>query len=77
MTPSSIIISRTDSIGDVVLTLPMCGILKEKFPSAKIIFLGKGYTEAIVNACQFVDEFMNWDLIDAKSPASQIAIKFH
>lgn len=73
MIPSTIIISRTDSIGDVVLTLPMCGILKEKFPGAKIIFLGKAYTEAIAEACEHVDEFMNWDAIAAKSPAAQIA----
>lgn len=73
MTPSSIIISRTDSIGDVVLTLPMCGIIKKKWPQVKIFFLAKAYTEAIVNSCEHVDEFMNWDKISQGSPASQIA----
>jgi heptosyltransferase III len=56
--PEYIIISRTDSIGDVVLTLPMAGILKKRFPGSRIIFLGKEYTRAIVNACIDVDEFM-------------------
>ncbi len=73
MTPSSIIISRTDSIGDVVLTLPMCGIIKRKWPHVKIFFLAKAYTEAIVHSCEHVDEFMNWDKISQGSPASQIA----
>ncbi len=73
MTPSTIIISRTDSIGDVVLTLPMCGIIKEKWPQIKIIFLAKAYTEAVVNSCVHVDEFMNWDEMSQGSPANQIA----
>ena len=34
----NIIISRTDNIGDVVLTLPLAGILKENFPKAKVYF---------------------------------------
>ncbi len=58
-----IIISRTDSIGDVVLTLPLAGILKKKFPESSIIFLGKSYTRAVINACSEVDEFLNWDEI--------------
>lgn len=58
-----IIISRTDSIGDVVLTLPLAGILKKKFPESSIIFLGKSYTRAVINACTEVDEFLNWDEI--------------
>ncbi|MEJ6583374.1 MAG: glycosyltransferase family 9 protein [Crocinitomicaceae bacterium] len=56
-----VIISRTDSIGDVMLTLPMCAYLKEKFPTAEILFLGKGYTRAIVEAYSKVDEFIDWN----------------
>ena len=40
---NSILISRADSIGDVVLTLPMAGVLKQILPGVKIIFLGKNY----------------------------------
>ena len=56
-----VIISRTDSIGDVMLSLPMCGWLKEQFPSVEIVFLGRGYTRAIVEAYEKVDKFINWD----------------
>ncbi|HMX82594.1 MAG TPA: glycosyltransferase family 9 protein [Saprospiraceae bacterium] len=56
-----IIISRTDSIGDVVLTLPLAGIIKEYFPEWHIIFLGRNYTREIVSLSEHVDEFVNWD----------------
>lgn len=55
-----VIISRTDSIGDVMLTLPLCAWIKEKYPSATIIFLGKGYTRAVVEAYKLVDQFEDW-----------------
>jgi lipopolysaccharide heptosyltransferase III len=59
MIPENIIISRTDSIGDVVLTLPMAKVLKEKFPSATIVFLGKEYTKPVIRACTYVDQFIS------------------
>ena len=59
--PRHIIISRTDSIGDVVLTLPMAGILKERFPHCKISFLGKTYTKSIIERSPYVDSFINYD----------------
>ncbi|MFT4646155.1 MAG: heptosyltransferase-3 [Planctomycetota bacterium] len=61
--PKTIIISRTDSIGDVVLTLPLAGILKQKFPSAKIIFLGNTYTKPIIKCSAHVDEIYEWSKI--------------
>jgi heptosyltransferase-3 len=56
-----IIISRVDAIGDVVLTLPIAGILKENFPGAAIIFFGKTYTKPVIDTCIHVDEFINYD----------------
>ena len=56
-----IIISRTDNLGDVILTLPMAGILKQEIPGCYILFLGKKYTKPLVDACEFVDEFVDWD----------------
>lgn len=58
----SILISRTDSIGDVMLTLPMCGYLKKHFPELKIIFLGKRYTKAVIDNCKHVGAFLDYDL---------------
>jgi ADP-heptose:LPS heptosyltransferase len=60
-----IIISRTDSIGDVVLTLPMAGWLKQHFPGVQIIFLGSEYTKEVVEACAHVDEFVPVGQLDS------------
>ena len=56
-----IIISRTDSIGDVMLTLPICAWLKTKYPTVQIIFLGKGYTRPIVDCYDLVDQYEDWN----------------
>lgn len=61
MNNKTIIISRTDSIGDVVLTLPMAGLIKKFYPQSKVIFLGKTYTQPVVALSKYVDEFINWD----------------
>lgn len=60
-----IIISRTDSIGDVVLTIPLCAWLREKFPEAKLTFLGKNYTRDVVACFECVDEFISVEEIEA------------
>ena len=62
----SVIISRTDSIGDVVLTLPMAGYIKKHFPKCKIIFLGRNYTRDVVALSEYVDEFVSWDDTEAR-----------
>lgn len=56
-----IIISRTDAIGDVMLTLPMAGVLKKEFPEAEILFFGKTYTHPVISCCSAVDGFINYD----------------
>ncbi|MFN3403727.1 MAG: glycosyltransferase family 9 protein [Cytophagaceae bacterium] len=54
-----IIISRTDNIGDVILTLPLAGYLKKTFPDSTIAFLGKEYTKSIISNCSNIDLFLN------------------
>jgi len=61
MNPKRIIISRTDAIGDVVLTLPLAVSLKQRFQDCTILFLGRNYTSAVVQCCPAVDEFVSWD----------------
>lgn len=70
--PKHIIISRTDSIGDVVVSLPVCGELKRIFPNVKITFLGRTYTKDLISLCKNVDRFENWDDYEKMSPADQI-----
>lgn len=58
--PSSLAIARTDSIGDVIVTLPLCGFIKKHSPNTRIVFIGRSYTQAIVEACPYIDEFLNF-----------------
>lgn len=88
--PKSILVSRTDAIGDVVLTLPVATILRNAFPDARIGFLGREYTRPVVACCSAVDcfieeaEFLNassaklrtdWDAIIHVFPKKAIAVK--
>ncbi len=50
-----IAISRTDAIGDVILTLPLCGFLKSKYPGTKIDFIARDYTKAILERSENID----------------------
>ncbi len=56
-----IIISRPDNLGDVIVTLPVCGVLKKNFPSCEIIFICKKYTSSIVKRCLHVDKIILFD----------------
>lgn len=66
------IISRTDSIGDVVLTLPIAAVLKREFPGCQVLFLGKSYTAEVIRCCKNVDRFLDWDQISMLSPEQQV-----
>ncbi|WP_028979670.1 glycosyltransferase family 9 protein [Sporocytophaga myxococcoides] len=55
----NILISRTDNLGDVVLTFPLAAYLKQYFPGSRILFLGKKYTADLIKACNSIDEFIS------------------
>ena len=69
-----IIISRTDSIGDVVLTLPIAGIIKQFIPHSKIIFLGRTYTKDVIALSEHIDEFVSYDDILKLTEKEQIDV---
>jgi heptosyltransferase III len=68
----NLIISRTDSLGDVILTLPAAGLMKFLFPEVKIYFIGRSYTQPVIEASSFVDEFINWDEVSCYSEHQQV-----
>ncbi len=68
----TIAISRTDSIGDVILTIPITGYLKQQFPDCKIVFIGKTYTEAIIRSSSSIDVFLNWDEFENSEEETQV-----
>jgi heptosyltransferase-3 len=61
MSSPTFLVSRTDAIGDVVLTLPVCGVLKQEFPGCRVVLIGRGYTAAVAAACPWVDAFLELD----------------
>ncbi len=65
LTNQTIAISRTDSIGDVVLTLPICVWLKNKYPTIKIIFFGNSYTKSIISCLPEVDQIVDWNDVES------------
>jgi len=69
----TIIISRADNIGDVMLTLPLAGILRKKFPDATLIFLGKKYIRPIIESCKHINKFIDWDEIQSLPTGDQLS----
>ncbi|HOT13321.1 MAG TPA: glycosyltransferase [Bacteroidales bacterium] len=68
----NILLSRIDAIGDVVLSLPVAGILKNLFPDCTIFFLGQTYTKDVIKTCQYIDNFIDWNQIKDLNPKTQI-----
>ena len=56
-----ILISRTDSIGDVILTLPLCGWIKKNIPNAEVHFLCQKLTVDVLSQSVFVDQIHIWE----------------
>lgn len=54
----NILVVRTDRIGDVVLSLPLARIIKEKYHDAKVTFLVREYTQALVENHPYIDEVL-------------------
>jgi ADP-heptose:LPS heptosyltransferase len=81
----TVVISRTDSIGDVILTLPLCGWLKKKYPSVRILFLGKSYTVDVLRCSPYIDQIIcleDWEKVSfseqvEKFKALNIYVFFH
>lgn len=50
-----ILLVRTDRLGDVILSLPLAGAIKEKFQGAQVDFLCRRYTAPVPIMCKYVD----------------------
>lgn len=66
-----IAISRVDSIGDVLLTLPITAWLKEQFPTCRITFICKNYTAPIVKYYSAIDDIVKVDDLFTLSKSEQ------
>jgi ADP-heptose:LPS heptosyltransferase len=64
-----ILVSRTDRIGDVVLTLPLCALLRARL-GATVIALGRRYTRPLLEASANIDEILDWDDVEDTDEAT-------
>ncbi|HOG20110.1 MAG TPA: glycosyltransferase family 9 protein [Salinivirgaceae bacterium] len=69
-----VMISRTDGIGDVILTLPVAGLLKEEYLDVEILFLAQNYTRPIVECSTNVDTFISWEDLASASFKERVKI---
>ncbi|PWJ59916.1 ADP-heptose:LPS heptosyltransferase [Dyadobacter jejuensis] len=73
-----ILVTRTDAIGDVVLTLPLCGFLKRQIPGTTICILARTYTKAVVDVSDSIDEFLDYERLMALPADQQVqTLKSH
>ena len=66
-----VLICRTDNIGDVILTLPLAGFLKQRYPGICISFLCRAYAAPVARNCRFIDHVITLEALD--DPASYFA----
>ncbi|MBK8980837.1 MAG: glycosyltransferase family 9 protein [Ignavibacteria bacterium] len=57
----NILVTRTDRLGDVMLTLPLISCLRKIFPGAKIYFLVKKYLKGLLECYDGIDEIIYED----------------
>ncbi len=58
-----ILICKTNQIGDVTFALPIAAAIKQSEPTAKIVFLGRAYTQSLIELCEDVDVFADYDAL--------------
>ncbi|WP_338845738.1 glycosyltransferase family 9 protein [Massilia sp. W12] len=80
-----ILICRTDNIGDVVLTLPLAGYIKQTWPQIEVGFLVRAYAAPVVRLSAAVDCVLaretaeaehllaGWDMVIFAFPDKQLA----
>ena len=46
-----------------MLTLPLCGLLKERYPAAELFFLARAYTQPFVQLSTNLTRVLDWDAL--------------
>lgn len=64
--PKNLLIVRTDRIGDVVLSLPLAGLIKKHYPGCRVSFLLRNYTKDLAVNNPHIDEILILKEADGK-----------
>jgi len=70
--PQRLLVSRADNIGDVLLTLPMLGYVKQRWAGVRIFFLGTDYTSPLLSFCSHIDQICSWSFLENLSLTERI-----
>ena len=54
-----IAIVRSDNMGDLLFSLPLCAPLKKHIPNAKITLIARDYVKDIADASPYIDHFLS------------------
>jgi len=68
----NILVTRTDRLGDVILTLPLITYLKTIFPGAKIFILVKIYLNGLLESYEGIDEIIYFDENEGKDELTEL-----
>lgn len=61
---ASIAVVRTDRLGDMVLTLPLCKAIKEEYPGCRLSLIARSYVAPLLENCPVIDTVLYIDKID-------------
>lgn len=76
ITPQHLLLCRTDNIGDVVLTIPMLSIIKEKWPNCRVTLLLRKYTKELASLFPQADAVIDRESVLAMPPkAAALALQ--
>jgi ADP-heptose:LPS heptosyltransferase len=67
----NILISRTDAIGDVCLTLPACQAIKSAFPDSELTYLCSAYTKAVVSCFEPISHILTLEQLEQAAQAER------
>ncbi|MFN5374254.1 MAG: glycosyltransferase family 9 protein [Flavobacteriia bacterium] len=67
----NILISRTDAIGDVCLTLPACQAIKSAFPDSELTYLCSAYTKAVVSCFEPISDILTLEQLEQAPEAER------
>ena len=56
-----ILVSRTDKIGDLILSIPSFFMLKKMYPNAELVAIVRKYNMDIVKNLPYIDRFVVLD----------------
>lgn len=67
-----VLISQIKNVGDVVLALPVAGLIRTYYPDSVISFLATHYTQSIVSGCSDINHVLDWDTLKVLSDAEVV-----